>query len=1129
MKKKKNILIAMLCFILLSQTLIVFADDDENKNSASSVHEMIYMTEDGKQMVFEKIDKLRTSKIYYTTLGMTISRCEANSSKKSPSGEFVGIDFATTVIENRKEEIPIDNGYQITRRYFDYDSVLAEIRAVSEDWYNEIVESKTDVYVLFDAIMITVNDASGVGPEGTIDPNGNIPNNFVGKIYWRENWNPGLLNAYGWADKSVIKTNFNKPFLFRTVEPEDVQVEKPTTTTMAPAADKQETIGKEKPAYDTYNTSSKYDLSKGIPTTEEVTNGVNIDTWYGLADIGKHTYTCDPNMYKTKYDIKVKHTRSWYSSTTHSRHSYSWYTHTTGYHSPTRTATCYYVMDTDLYEFIMANVKNRVYESDHLFNNIYPFAFDIKINGIEYQTGTTDSITDWYPKEVEHVKWAVSDKSTVNVSCDEGGEDGAKREAINIIEGRVKKPVVMNDRVKIMVNGSVYTYLDDTPCDLNSSSGPIAYKKVNETDYQNQNQTQTQKIPMTLANGPYETSMRVQYKEFAGKLVGSTSNSTYSGSGKSIISSKPEVNNPHHPTRALTTNEPVYVHSPVISPVKIYDKDGNDVNIDSMPSQLIHRGNKIDGYEYVNYELRLDEKYIFKFEPGMHREDAQNYGWGDLEKYDKYKLDKQVKFPFAVKIKDIYYNVRGDGYTEWIQADNITEFYIPSWSQEGIYTQYDNMSEIYNYYKRPIEYRVLANNTFDSDGNSHLDDTQYETNKDINKYVAYFDIPVEVSGWIYNFQAVGIDDADKFNYAGAEADRTKYYAFVPEKEEKKSGTLNRIGGKSVRYSKDGDITNDWSLSKLLTNTLPFTTGRSNYNKNMGVLDQGTTIYYTVKTIANLGDSNEDAVEIKPTWRWVSDDGVVKDNIKVCFNTGTDKWIEADSVNDEMRKISMGDIPFKGAYFDYRYDTLKYTADKQSITSSNLLQRETECYNFGHIILNSDLRLLTGNEEELNSELGNNAAATMRYKNADGSYRFNDMNDIVYDSFQSSMQTWYGAYKIPAHMFICDSSINIYEYAKEHNGISEDDDIWIKNGYLVLNFSITTKNNGNDHLAYSATTSDQWDKESGWTSGENPKEIKIGNDITNPKIKIPARPGDVAIIDKRSSRADDYDTMTFIIN
>ncbi len=1125
-------MIWMLLVVLCSQLLIAFAEDDDGTPGSSSVHEMIYMSEG--QMIYEKIDKMKTSQIYYTTLGMTISRCEKGTSTLSSTGEFAYIDIFSGDVGY--EPIKDEHGYQTTKRYFKYESVLAAIREVSEDWYQEIVTATTDVYVQFDAIMTTVNDATGAGKEGSLDPFGKIPYNFVGKVYWRDNWedgSKGLKEAYNWSDKDVIDTNFKKPFLFKYVVGEDLPVEEPEVGTKAPEADKVETIGKEKPAYDTYHTSSKFDLSKGIPTTEEVTNGIDADTWYGLADVGKHTYTSNPNLYKTKYDIKVKHTRTWsYTGSDGKTHysSYSWYTHTIGYHYPVRTATCYYIMKTDLYEWITARVSNRIYIGDHSYNNKYPFAFDIKINGIEYQPGNADSIVDWYPKEEAHVKWAEADTSTVNVSCTEGKEESAKKEAVAIIEERVKKPVVRNDRFQIMVNGTSYTYMEDKQCDLNSNEGPYNYNKINEPDYQNQNQTKTEKIPTTLANGPYETSMRIQYKEFVGGLVGSTAASTFSGSGKGIISTKPETNNPDHPTRALTANEPVYVHSPVISPVKIYDKDGKDVNIDSMPSQLIHRGNSIDGHEYVNYELRLDEKYVFKFEPGEHREDAQGYGWGDLEKYDKYKLDKQVKFPFAVRIKGIYYNVKGDGYTDWIDADNVTEFYIPSWSVEGIYTQYDKMSELSHYYKRPIEYRVLANNTFDSDGNSHLNEQENEANKDINNYVATFSIPVEVSGWIYGFQAVGIDDADKFNYEGAQADKTKYFAFSPEKEEKKAGTRNRIGGKSVRYTVDGDLTNDWSLNNLFTNSLPFTTGRSNSNKNMGILDQGTTFYFTVKTIANLGDSDADAIEIQPTWRWVSRDGkTIRDDIKICYNTAANKWIEADSLNDEIRKVSIGDIPFQGSYFDYYYDPVQYSADKEGITYSNLLERKTESYNFGHIVLNSKLRLLTGEEEELVSELGNKSAAAMRYQNADGSYQFHDMNDLVYDSFKMSMQTWYGAYKIPADMYICDKTIDIYEYAKEHNGISGEEEIWMKNGYLVLNFAISSKNNGNDHLSYTSGTKDQWDVENAWSTGETPKKIVIGNDIEDPKVEIPARSGDVAVIDTISSRANDYDSMTFIIN
>lgn len=298
----------------------------------------------------------------------------------------------------------------------------------------------------------------------------------------------------------------------------------------------------------------------------------------------------------------------------------------------------------------------------------------------------------------------------------------------------------------------------------------------------------------------------------------------------------------------------------------------------------------------------------------MHRE-IQGYGWsGDPSKYDKYVKAKEVHFPFDVQINGVYHETTSDTNSPdyWIDLDSYdkTTFYIPTWSIEG---------EEYH-----VLYRVTSINTEDEHGTNHIGDTQDVANTNMTKYVATYDIPVQLSGRIYGFQAVGIND--KMMFQGEEKGiGDMWYAFCPEKEEKKSGTKNRLGGNSVRYTVDGTLTNNWDIK----NTLPFCNGTSWAYNEMGTFWKGHRFAFSLKTIANLWDEDMDSIEITPTFRYISEDGTQTTNdVDVYYTIGDNLFVKYGEDRDTnlKQKISLSGEAgeFRGSYYE---DDLNYTVEK----------------------------------------------------------------------------------------------------------------------------------------------------------------------------------------------------------
>lgn len=895
-------------------------------------------------------DKILTSKIAYETIGLTVTRC-ALGTKTPIKEDWIAFDYKIDSMQN------VVQGDGTSRSYFGFnlDEIKAMIGAYSGDWLADL-ESGELCYIKVDCVMVTKNynfqDVrrwySGMSFNGpghslveVVNPTNDKPavydNVGIGKSP------DDLVHAYGWASPKSIRTHFDRYILF--CGEEDVE---PTEFPEDPDDGFYKRTGKTDPHYYTWNTSDDsgeavdgpFHLDKGIPSGENITNGVGADTWFGNYEIrwhkGSQNYTNNFTFtvgYSWKEMVQDYDEYGDPIGDPHEEIKSSEVEELKTWTDINRAYKYYYISNINMYEIADIEVFNDVYPGDWI-DYTYPgnsIPMECQING-DVDPKEKDS---WLTSTGQHVKWPEKNTAMQYKSASVGTYD-SKSEAKSAAESKLNElidewysivhddVITDEDPVKGVTSWNDYLRLDDilymngvsgyTPVTQTTtySDGRKIYYGVNTTEeaegdaeaaqssckdlptgeddefWKFKENKETVLIPRDVANGVYHTSLQATY------LKRILNNST----GK-VFSETPIS---QHIKPGFEKNEPVYVHTPVVGPVTILDANtGTQLITENLTSdtEIVNKdGTTTDGK--VIAELILDHTYTFRFDPARHRA-IQGYSPnGEERMYNKYVLAKWVRFPFHVgmynddgslkffqPIEDEEHEYNGVYYTDWIECNFNPE------NDSGHDTDYDEMTKFYippfaeekNYWE--IQYMVLSSNVYDEHGVNHISAQEAYHNVLWNagesgvNYVATYKVPVEVSGIIYDFQIIGTNSYQDFSdeyYDDSAVSVKGDIAFSPRKEEKKQGNKNRLGGTSVRYNLDGKTTRLWEES----NTLPMGLGSSKTWSNAGYLKAGTFFTYSVKTIANLWDETGDWVNIFPTFRWYDIDGTEHSDIQVYY-------------------------------------------------------------------------------------------------------------------------------------------------------------------------------------------------------------------------------------------------------
>jgi len=960
------------------------------------------------------------------------------------------------------------------------------------------------------------------------------------------------------------------------------------------------------PGIFTYNDSDTYELGTAIPTSNEYKNGVILDGWYGNVEISQNTYTRTEKTsnYAINYSYTVHHPASGKTVTDPDTGKEvavddSWdetingteYATSSDMIQSTWQGVYTTISDVDLYQLQNTTTTNGAGGTISYTENVLTHVpYSITVNGTTYTSGESQNGSDdkqvptFNASENYHVKENNVDTSRITASVGNMGDSKPSHDAI-ISAGKGQVQAIWNKRVKN--NASLVTLQNDeftidgvtyltNPSEMTQDAKGVWQKGGNinwtyekdkthemaEATTNNIKQDQgTASIPSSVINGYYYTDISATYKSFISSKDQTVTMAIKDNLGDNTSGTvHDELNNSAKPAIIrtggisyayaksnydYTINEPVVVHTPVISPIHVTDGETKTQLADNTGMSLT--------------QLVLDHTYTINFDWESYFTDINRYkGYEAPAGWTRYIEQKYVAFPFAVEVNGTYYDVFGDGYTDWVPVGPSTTsftFYIPSWAEEGLY--YDPNGAVYstwNSYARPMKVRVEAENM-----NSFFDETQLEYNGDKSNYVATFFYPCQVSGIIYDFQVVSVRDSMNFATADwVDEAGMDIFNFVKESErtsklqaEKNVGQNNRLGFPYMRYTLDGTMTASWDYA----NTLPFVSGKSVYGNDTGYLVKGNTIAFTLKTIANL-TGKSDYIKLTPNYRYYASDGTLydTDDIDIYYLAGSN-LIKMGSTEDynNMKPNSLytdgGAIWYENSYFDYYYNTFESTADHKAklwndsaITENYVkLGHMDESYCVGEIKLDQSLSLWTGNEEELEKNLKavNSASSALRYADnlngfnmtapqiydLSGQQGYNYYNkgmttDETYDSwaFESSMQTWYGKYTIPSQLYVCPKGALEDYIENEVDYIDFTEDFWLPDdGTLVLNFDITSYMDGHKHLKYygpASSSYDMWSKEHG-----NPTPT----DSTY-------RPGDVGKIElKYSSVREHYNPGILYIN
>lgn len=975
-----------------------------------------------------------------------------------------------------------------------------------------------------------------------------------------------------------------------------------------------------------------------VPSSENLTNGYEADEFYGIANINRRylenswTFRAD---YHHEYEVTEQSDEDENGDGVVDEHDTVTYTETDeGEVSYTikRNAAYWYIFNanfmvldhvqTESDVFPYSNTASgRATASDHEWTytsdcndgvgndtTITCLVNGVNMNGISFK----DSIEAFIPLDSYHVNWhtrfisKLENKTAVN----EYGStiDAGYADAYTILKKWAESQVPQNEiqsrndllRVQLK-DGSTSTYMnnewylsDDCATDKNAAT---SFYEMQDTDtvnsYGSEREEATGKIPAATANGEYYTSITAYYMQQVTKSDDNVCNKF----GKDPEDTTPVYADLSYdsaqlrrmPVRILdendkygnsfTNSEPVRVHTPTVSQFHLTDKNGDTLDPDDT-HQLVRYPLKLGDTTFqspvnknVDGQLLLDGIYNIVFDPVQHLEHI-GYAASEITEsmYDKYCAFKQVCFPFTVQVNGVVYEPtsehieNGIPYTEWIYINHYTqEYYIPTWAEEGN--------------SHVILVRVAPINVVDANGVNHINDEEWLKNqtfegRPLYEYVSIYSNTVQLSGIIYDFQAVGVSNSDEFIGKNPQTGKSwgfsissQELALSPLLQEKKSGLLNRLGGTSVRYTYNGTLTNNWEEM----NTLPFSNGRSSYYDGFGYLRKGDYFAFSVKTIANLADAG-DMLYIVPTFRYISMDGTEIDDVDVYYKDtymeeGTDKLKTAIIQNGTeldkktRRAVSLWDNMFHGAFYSKTWpfnrtlyqDDVEFSADYDGWEKSDetyLQDRQTdkECYSLSNIILNSNLRLLTGNLEQLelneyneNPNLTNMTTGWVEEKIDTENNKVTAISHIydlteerepeMWDEFRESMQTWYGEYWIPASLTVTkdvfeadadgdgvkESYDSIHDYIQVKGYMDWQEDFIFKEGYLVVNFQIYTFNDGESHLVYAGTNGG----DNMWKIQGQPTTTKVGDKNFDEEIEVPVRPGDVAIVDISTSWRDNW--------
>lgn len=378
-------------------------------------------------------------------------------------------------------------------------------------------------------------------------------------------------------------------------------------------------------------------------------------------------------------------------------------------------------------------------------------------------------------------------------------------------------------------------------------------------------------------------------------------------------------------------------------------------------------------------------------------------GYGTRD-YSKYTAKKQVMFPF-----DVYY---GSQYVEantWVTVSNeYTSFYLPTWVSEGEYT---------------IQLRSIS---VSAEANNGEERTETLANIMLTNYTATDTIDVQVSGRIYGLTMYDITDYPTWQNVFRNKDSLTL-----------TGNNYTVGIKNQ---------NGLSTGRLSKYTFPLVNGSHPTYEDVGAIKLGYCTRFKFTTIGDL--YNDDYVKILPKFYYVDAKGQNRQEVDLyyteTFNGKRNYMVKVGSDKDKLntKPYMLGD-----EYWQVPNTEIVATSHVTGKTNKEVKSQKDTLFYFGDIRFSKAFR--TFSDTSSYTPTGT-IPSTIDPKLA-----------------MKSVQTWYGEYYLPSDTHVLPKDCDLDSYIKKYGAIDFKENIWLKNGYIIVNFDIVTYREGDEkgHLSY----------------------------------------------------------------
>ncbi|MBL0389439.1 hypothetical protein JJB07_22875 [Tumebacillus sp. ITR2] len=403
---------------------------------------------------------------------------------------------------------------------------------------------------------------------------------------------------------------------------------------------------------------------------------------------------------------------------------------------------------------------------------------------------------------------------------------------------------------------------------------------------------------------------------------------------------------------------------------------------------------------------------------GQHQS-FKNYGNRD---YAEYIQARQVWFPF-----DVYMDKQWKKAGQWLTIPagaKSYEFELPVWVNEGDYD---------------VKFRAIAENSPIPPTNTNRDNSFEEDHANLSNpnHIATKVIPVKVIGRLFDFK---ITDVADYNWE---------LVFRPAK-----GSRDILPNRSYWIGDqdfNGDKRNPTVAPPFELPLGPNSSPLAGYGYN--AVKTGYHFKFDLKTVGNMYGLT-DGVRITPSFSFVTKDGKTRyDNVDLYYSTNSHPFIKIGSPEDTQQRQLVLNTPLRNVTNQEFTDTATFLYDRvfNDLGRSKAGDRTLYISNYSYKaekptaigtayswqLLASGVRTFIGTH---NPDAGDAALAN------------------------ASVQKWYGEYSLPAAVKVVKAGTDL----ANQNSLDDHSPIWLKNGYIIVNFNIETIQNGNTsapHLQY----------------------------------------------------------------